>query len=103
MQARPAGQGQQLEVLGQVPGLGLVSPQALEVGRALRVQQGPLALPVETVLLAQMALLVMALREPKGLAAIQGSALRLLPGAPHPLPSVVVVVPVSVRMEQPAD
>lgn len=89
VQARPAGQGQQLEVL---------APQrALEVEPALRVPQEPLALR------AQLVLQALAQQVPKGRVAIEGSVPRLLLRARRQLRSEVVAVPLSERVERRAD
>ena len=99
--ARPAGQGQQQEVLallGLEPVvLGLAPQRALEVERALRVPQEPLAL------LAQMVLQALAQQVPKGRVAIEISVPRLLLRARRQLRSEVVAVPLSERVERRAD
>ena len=101
--ARPAGQGQQQEVLALlglepvVLGLGLAPQRALEVERALRVPQEPLALQ------AQMVLQALAQQVPKGRVAIEISVPRLLLRARRQLRSEVVAVPLSERVERRAD
>lgn len=96
--ARPAGQGQQLEVLALL-GLGpvvlVLAPQrVLEVERALRVPQE---------LQAQMVLQALAQQVPTGRVAIEGSVPRLLLRARRQLWSEVVAVPLSERVERRAD
>lgn len=99
--ARPAGQGQQQEVLallGLEPVVLVLAPQrALEVERALRVPQEPLALQ------AQMVLQALAQQVPKGRVAIEISVPRLLLRARRQLRSEVVAVPLSERVERRAD